>query len=298
MIQLLRTGVAVAALSLGLTAVASAQNLTGIWRATGDFEAATPQLPAGGEGVGWAPMSAGDPLARMAKRQTPEEKAAGDRRIMENLAKIADQDLASRLGNPAAAPMPAATEDGAKAYKEFNATYNVRRHLENCWAPNVISGVTTSNFIVSQIPGRTIITYDNGFPRVIFTDGRDASEAGGSMFGYSIGHWEGRTFVVKTTNIVGKFIPLGMRAGWPISENITLTEWYALSDDNKTVTVKRVFEDPTYFKEPFGSASKSERTTEDLIISPCVEGLEYDPTKGQAEILDAFVEGQQPGEKK
>jgi len=62
--------------------------------------------------------------------------------------------------------------------------------------------------------------------------------------GHSIGHWEGDTLVVETTNF--KEHPMGFSAALPSSSQKRLTERFRLSPDRKNLIYSGVVEDPVY----------------------------------------------------
>ncbi len=87
-------------------------------------------------------------------------------------------------------------------------------------------------------------------PRVIFTDGRGhpADGSGASPRGHSIGHWEGDTLVVETT----QFTPhrRGNGSAVPSGPQKKLTERYALAENGTALALEYVLEDPEYLAEP------------------------------------------------
>ena len=139
---------------------------------------------------------------------------------------------------------------------------------------------------IAQTRDRIIFANDTGYARIVYLDGRNDSNSFPSMFGFSVGHWEGSTLVVKTTKISGKFIGQGLRNGWPMSDGIVLTEWFSKSPDGKMLNIKRVFEDPVNYKEPIGSMVHFESSTDDMLMSPCAEGLPDEPYVKAARDLD------------
>ena len=67
-----------------------------------------------------------------------------------------------------------------------------------------------------------------------------------SPLGYSVGRWEGNTFVVETSRIN---YPWFNSAGAPQSENVRVTERYTLSDDQSQLQFRLEVEDPVTFTE-------------------------------------------------
>lgn len=68
------------------------------------------------------------------------------------------------------------------------------------------------------------------------------------FLGHSIGHWEGTTLVVETTNFNGKSWLAG--DGTPLSIKARLTEWISLGPDAKTLLIKMKIEDPDVLLRP------------------------------------------------
>ncbi len=233
--------------------------------------------------IGWAPLSQGLPENR--KPPTPEELQANALKSEARFESLAVTDDLTRLANATGAPPPATTPEGDKRYKELSTGTYVKDYNEACMSPTVISGLMRDSADIVQTPTKLVMQSDTGFTRTIYIDGRDDSKAIPSMFGYSVGKWEGKTLVVTTTNIAGKFIAAGLRNGWPLSENAKLTEWFSITPDGKTLAIKRVFEDPLYYKEPIGSMMYFDRSPDDLFVSPCVEGLADQPYKQASESL-------------
>ncbi|HEX5420893.1 MAG TPA: hypothetical protein VFY39_12910 [Gammaproteobacteria bacterium] len=91
--------------------------------------------------------------------------------------------------------------------------------------------------------------------------------------GDSIGHWEGNTLVVDTTNIeAGTF----MNNGFDHSEHLHLVEHFRLSPDGKTLWLTQLYEDPETFQ---GKAARYMAWTRDPdgVIYP----YECDPSYGR-----------------
>ncbi len=233
--------------------------------------------------IPWAPLSKGLPENR--KPPTDAERAAVALSSETRYTALAVTDDRTRLANLTGQLPPALTPEGDQRYRELSAGTYVKDYNEACLAPNVISGLARDSADIVQTPTKIVMQSDLGFTRTIWIDDRDDSKAIPSMFGYSIGKWEGQTLVVTTTNISGKFIESGQRNGWPLSENVKLTEWFSLSQDGKTLSIKRIMEDPQYYTEPLGSMMSFEKTQDDLFVSPCVEGLADQPYKQASDDL-------------
>ena len=68
------------------------------------------------------------------------------------------------------------------------------------------------------------------------------------LHGHSVGHWEGKTLVVDTTNF--KDHRSGLAAALPSSTKKKLTERFELSEDGKTLMYSGTVEDPVYLSAP------------------------------------------------
>jgi hypothetical protein len=89
---------------------------------------------------------------------------------------------------------------GATLYKKRSESLGVGRPSSVCLPHGVPDAMLLSHYKLVQTPNVTLILYEefNHF-RQVFTDGRklptDLPEA---WFGYSVGKWEGNTFIVDT----------------------------------------------------------------------------------------------------
>lgn len=84
--------------------------------------------------------------------------------------------------------------------------------------------------------------------RPIFMDGREHPPAWAphTWTGFSTGHWEGNTLVVKTTHLKDGFL---RRGGPQTSDMLTMTEFLTRHDD--ILSIVQVTDDPVYMDEPF-----------------------------------------------
>ncbi len=99
-------------------------------------------------------------------------------------------------------------------------------------------------------PGRVVMKVDwLDSERIVYLDGRKHPPAAQtSLHGHSVGHWEGKTLVVETTNFSEH--PMGLSASLPGSTQKKLTERFALSADGKNLVYSGVVEDPVYLAKP------------------------------------------------
>ena len=108
----------------------------------------------------------------------------------------------------------------------------------------------TSPWKIVEIPGETIILYESRtIFRQIFTDGRSfPKDMQPAWQGYSIGHWEGDTFVVETKGFNDK--------GWldtnghPVTDALHVIERYTRKDFGH-MDVAITIDDPKAYTRPW-----------------------------------------------
>jgi hypothetical protein len=93
--------------------------------------------------------------------------------------------------------------------------------------------------------------------REIWTDGRQMPEDPGPRFyGYSVGKWEGDTFVVETYGLDPRL--WGDEWGMPFSDEMRVTErWKRLNRDNLEMTIS--FNDPKMYTKPWSGETRRYR---------------------------------------
>lgn len=133
---------------------------------------------------------------------------------------------------------------------EFDGPEN-RSLTERCvvWSSTIapiIPGGYNSNMQIAQGPGFVIIQAEMGDPRIVPTDGREnITDDIRQWNGSSVGHWEGDTLVIETTNFREEVAWRGA------SENIKVTERLRRIDED-TVEYSFLVEDPETWSEPWG----------------------------------------------
>ena len=103
---------------------------------------------------------------------------------------------------------------------------------------------------IIQTPGRVLMVFEyDHLIRQIFTDGRGhRDDLAPGWMGDSIGHWEGDTLVVETTNFNDKtWID---RRGVPHSEQLKLTERMHINADG-VLQIDLTVEDPVAYTAPW-----------------------------------------------
>jgi hypothetical protein len=96
-----------------------------------------------------------------------------------------------------------------------------------------------------------------GAERVVYLDGRKRPPASQtSLQGHSVGHWEGKTLVVETTNFSEH--PNGLSMTLPGSAQKRLTEKFSVGEDGRTLVYSGTIEDPVYLAQPVHWSGKWE----------------------------------------
>jgi hypothetical protein len=104
-------------------------------------------------------------------------------------------------------------------------------------------------FTIIPARGETLMLAEQPGGRHIYTDGRplpDPATLDASSTGYSIGRWEGSTFVVETVG-VGGGVPGGGRAG----PKTVLTERYSVEANGEKLAVDFTWNDPEIYVKPY-----------------------------------------------
>ena len=102
---------------------------------------------------------------------------------------------------------------------------------------------------IIQLPGRVLMIFEyDHLVRQIYTDGREhRTDLPESWMGDSIGHWEGKTLVVETTNFTDH--NMGLSTSVPSSSQKKLIERFALSEDGKSLIYSGTIDDPVYLTQ-------------------------------------------------
>jgi hypothetical protein len=141
------------------------------------------------------------------------------------------------------------TAAGQAAFKERQQTRNVKDVCHNRYGWPVLS-LLSEPFKIVQAPKETMIVYEiDNQHRQVFTDGRKfpAEFEFPARLGYSIGRWEGDTFVVDTRGFNDDTPIDGM--GHPRSEDMHVIERYHRRDFGHLET-EITWDDPKYYIRP------------------------------------------------
>src|SRR6516162_495024 len=140
----------------------------------------------------------------------------------------------------------------AALYKQRADASGKDRPSERCIPHGIPDGMLVPNspFKIVQMPGETVILYEefNHF-RQIFTDGRGfPRDTEPSWFGYSIGRWEGGTFIAETIGFNDK--SWFDDPGHPHTEQLRVTERFRRPDFGH-LNVGVTFDDPKAYTKPW-----------------------------------------------
>jgi hypothetical protein len=163
---------------------------------------------------------------------------------------------------------------------EAEALYQRRRKgqefspLTYCQPAGVPNATLLSEaFKIVQTPGLTLVIHElDGFPRQIYSDGRALPKKieFPSWLGYSIGRWEGDTFIVNTIGFNNRTW-LDLR-GHPHSEEMRITERYRRRDVGH-LDVETTIDDPKYYSKPFSfKVTHLLEVDSDIVEYFCTEG--------------------------
>ena len=162
----------------------------------------------------------------------------------------------SQITFPENGHMPPLTEEGKKKQQAAAALRGKTPELWTDWsiydrcisrgvAGSIIPVIYGNGLEIVQTPGYVAIRYEMVHDtRIIPTDGRAHLPASvQSYMGDAVGHWEGNTLVVETTNFNGKMGIGPNGGGVPTSPTAKLTERFTRVSDN-TVNYELTVDDP------------------------------------------------------
>ncbi|HEX5109675.1 MAG TPA: hypothetical protein VFV95_14580 [Vicinamibacterales bacterium] len=136
----------------------------------------------------------------------------------------------------------------------------------------IVGGVPRSDFVgypfkILEVPGMVVILYEAIHSyRQIFTDGRALpNDPNPAWFGYSVGRWDGDSFVVDTSGFNDN-VWLD-NAGRPATGNLRVTERFNRKDFGR-MELRITIDDPKAYTKPWD-------VTQSLALQPDTELLEY-----------------------
>jgi hypothetical protein len=165
------------------------------------------------------------------------------------------------------------TEQGAAAQVVYDEFSNENPETQ-CIGRPTPAMIISSNIFPIQIEmndDEQLIMIRSQFwdeERTVYMDGRGHPDIQ-SRFpsGHSIGHWDGDTLIVDTTNFADHRSPY--QIGVPSGARKHVVERYRLNEEGTRIQVDFVLEDPENIAEPLTHARE-------LIYSPLVEIARYD----------------------
>jgi hypothetical protein len=121
-------------------------------------------------------------------------------------------------------------------------------------AGSIIPVIYGNGLEIVQSPGFVAIRYEMVHDvRIIPTDGRPHISSNiRSYLGDPVGHWEGKTLVVETTNLLGGTLAIGVNGdgGAPYSEDMKITEKFTRVSGN-TINYSMTVNDPKTYTAPW-----------------------------------------------
>ena len=114
----------------------------------------------------------------------------------------------------------------------------------------------------------TLNIQENDVVRTIWLgENADAAAQPPSPLGYSVGHWEGSTLVVRTTNINWPYFD---RTGIPVSEELVVEERFEIDESGSRMVIRVLTTDPVNFVEPVTTQRSYALFGEDVKTYDCV----------------------------
>ncbi len=123
---------------------------------------------------------------------------------------------------------------------------------------------------IVQTPKMVVVLYEVGSFRLIYTDGRPLpKDPNPTWMGYSVGRWEGDTFVVQTIGYNDRtWLDF---SGRPHSDALRVTERYRRTDFGH-MQLEMTFDDPKTYRKPFTiKVPVNFVPDDDLIENVCLE---------------------------
>ncbi len=212
-------------------------------------------------------------------------KQAGATDSSERVTELYINKYTSLITDPADGKMPAMTKGG----QERRAAYGRSRSGGN-YQPEDIAHVAPSDRCITYAVPRVNGVYATGLhgyyqivqtkdhvllfaenvheSRIIYTDGRTHAPASVREWaGDSIGHWEGDTLVVDTTNFRAQLHPLG------VSDKFHLTEKFTRVSADQ-IDYSMTFDDPETWTKQWTAVIRLKHTDDRLYETGCHEGNE------------------------
>lgn len=124
---------------------------------------------------------------------------------------------------------------------------------------------------ILQTPNRVILLYKQYNSRIIYMNGKHPANVRPSVYGHSIGRWEGDTLVVDTIGLDGK-APLD-RFGTPGTERTHIVERINLVRGGRVLEVEFQVDDPLVFTQSWSSTltyARAEKMEEEDVCQEAI----------------------------
>jgi hypothetical protein len=139
----------------------------------------------------------------------------------------------------------------------------------HCFASGVPRSMYTSSFQIVQTPGYVVFFFERMAHRIVPLDWRPhAPDHVRLWHGDSVGHWEGNTLVVETTNFNGK--SWLNEVGEIVSYAETVVERFTPVDRN-TIDYQATVTDPLVYTRPWTIAFLLKKQQQELLEVACLE---------------------------
>jgi hypothetical protein len=156
-------------------------------------------------------------------------------------------------------------------FKKRLETYGTGDPATSCLPEGPRSGLAGLDPLrIVQTPTIVVVLYEAGAFRLIYTDGRPLpKDMNPTWMGYSVGRWDGDTFVIETAGYNDKtWLDF---AGRPHSDALRVTERFRRIDFGH-MQLEMTFDDPKAYAKPFTiKAAVAFVADDDLIENVCLE---------------------------
>jgi len=203
-------------------------------------------------------------------------------------AHLAGDRRTSRLVDPPDGRFPAMTPAAAKKYQEMHAwlaehaddSAELRTLPDRCLVfsqsgPPFLPGNYNNFYQIVQAPGVVTIVSEMGHQARAIPLAKGAAHLPHNVRqweGDSIGHWEGQTLVIETTNFrASDQSRFGVQYDGMSDENLRVTERITRTGPN-TITYRATVVDPTVYTQPWTVEFPMERSKSAMFEYACHEG--------------------------
>jgi len=139
---------------------------------------------------------------------------------------------------------------------------------------------------VRQFPGYVVFLFDSGNRVIRLGDTQHLPSSLKLWNGDSIGHWEGNTLVVDTTNNNSK--ARFARTGEFVSENATIQETFVFDPTGERFTYNATYSDPTVLTRPFTITIPNRRVTDKTPVDDWNNETFLANQAGKEPIIEAY----------